>query len=121
MSQTGIQINEECKIKFDELKRSTHFFVVFKMNPKLTEVIVDTVGPPSSSYDQFLMSLPEDDCRYAVMNLRYSLPDGSERAKMVFFFVGTKWCKGEIQNSLFRYKGTFEEFIPGHTSGDSGY
>jgi hypothetical protein len=40
-------------------------WVTYKIDDAGLEVVVDQLGAPSSSYDQFLAVLPEGRCRYA--------------------------------------------------------
>jgi len=46
--------------------------------------VIDKTGVPGAPYAEFISSLPDNDCRYAVYNAEYSTDDG-ERAKFVFF------------------------------------
>jgi len=58
--------------------------MIFKLNDKNEEVVIDKTGAPGAPYSEFVASLPDNDCRYAVYNVEYSTDDG-ERAKFVFF------------------------------------
>ncbi|OMO66192.1 Actin-binding, cofilin/tropomyosin type [Corchorus capsularis] len=73
-------VDDECKLKFLELKaKRTYRFIVFKIEEKQKQVIVEKLGEPGQSYDDFTASLPADECRYAVS------PDTSRvRNKMIY-------------------------------------
>ena len=43
-----------------------HRYVIFKIDEKKKEVVVEKTGAPGESYDDFAAALPENDCRYAV-------------------------------------------------------
>jgi len=47
-------------------------------------VIVDKTAPPNSTYDDFVASLPTNDCRYAVYDFEYQAEDGGTRNKIMF-------------------------------------
>lgn len=60
-------MHDDCKIKFLELKsKRTYRFIIYKIEEKQKQVVVEKVGEPSDSYEDFTASLPADGCRYAV-------------------------------------------------------
>ena len=84
-SNTGVNVNQAVITEFNEFKlRSKYRYMVFKLNDKNEEVVIDKTGAPGAPYSEFVASLPDNDCRYAVYNAEYSTDDG-ERAKFVFF------------------------------------
>jgi len=84
MSHTGVQVNVDCITKFNEFKlRSNHKYIVFKMSDDLKEVVIEKLGQIDATFDEFISSLPDNDCRYGVCSVDYSSSDG-ERNKMVF-------------------------------------
>ncbi|RWW68497.1 hypothetical protein BHE74_00023978 [Ensete ventricosum] len=47
-------VNDDCKLKFLELKaKRTYRFIVFKIDEKLKQVIVEKLGEPNLTYDDF--------------------------------------------------------------------
>ncbi|XP_049933477.1 uncharacterized protein LOC126410013 [Nymphaea colorata] len=67
---SGMAVNDDCKLKFLELKaKRTYCFIVFKIEEKLKQVILEKLGEPNQSYEDFTASLPTDECRYAVYDL----------------------------------------------------
>jgi cofilin len=81
MSSVGV--SEECVTAFKQLKRGKHRYVIYKINDTRTEVVVDKIGPPSDTYSSFLSSLPENNCRYAVVNYEYQSA-GQQENKLIF-------------------------------------
>jgi len=71
---SGVQVDQECKNQFDEIKKGKkHRYVIFKIvDEKLIKV--DAVGERDNSYDQFLtdlMSGGELECRYGLYDFEY--------------------------------------------------
>lgn len=55
------------KNTFLELKRKKGYrYVIFKIDEKRNEVVVEKTGGPTENNEDFAESLPENDCRYAV-------------------------------------------------------
>ncbi|ONK69916.1 uncharacterized protein A4U43_C05F28190 [Asparagus officinalis] len=71
-SASGMALNDECKLTFLELKaKRTYHFIIFKIDEKLKQVIVEKVGEPISSYADFTAALPADECRYAIYDFDF--------------------------------------------------
>ncbi|THG09759.1 hypothetical protein TEA_019724 [Camellia sinensis var. sinensis] len=57
---SGMAVHDDCKLKFLELKaKRTYRFIVFKIEEKQKQVIVEKVGEPAESYEDFTASLPD--------------------------------------------------------------
>ncbi|KAL8523108.1 hypothetical protein ACS0TY_013180 [Phlomoides rotata] len=70
---------------FLELKRKKkHRYVIFKIDEKKNEVIVDKTGGPAESYDDFAECLPESDCRYAVYDFDFVTSENCQKSKIFF-------------------------------------
>ncbi|KAB1220754.1 Actin-depolymerizing factor 2 [Morella rubra] len=64
---SGFAVDDDCKLKFLELKaKRTYRFIVFKIEEKQKQFIVEKLGEPTQGYEDFTASLPADECRYAV-------------------------------------------------------
>ncbi|KAG6853930.1 hypothetical protein C0991_012421 [Blastosporella zonata] len=86
-----IPINEECDVEYAKLKmHKTVKYIIFKVSPVQTEVVVDSKSS-SSDYQEFLDQFPEKQCRWAIYDFDYELDDGSKRTKIIFF----SWCPDE--------------------------
>ncbi|EFJ28025.1 hypothetical protein SELMODRAFT_146459 [Selaginella moellendorffii] len=82
---SGIAVHDDCKLKFMELKRKkTHRYVVFKIDEKAQQVVVEKLGGPDESYEAFTASLPENDCRYAVYDFDFVTDDNCPKSKIFF-------------------------------------
>ncbi|URE37157.1 ADF [Musa troglodytarum] len=82
---SGMAVNDDCKLKFLELKaKRTYRFIVFKIDEKQKEVVVEKVGEPSSSYDEFAAALPTDECRYAIYDFDFVTEENCQKSKIFF-------------------------------------
>ena len=76
-------VDDECKLKFLELKTKRNYrFIVFKIQNQ--QVVVDKVGSPAETYDDFTASLPADECRYAVFDLDFITAENCQKSKIFF-------------------------------------
>ncbi|GJM86376.1 hypothetical protein PR202_ga02229 [Eleusine coracana subsp. coracana] len=84
-SASGMAVCDECKLKFQELKAKRSFrFIVFKINEKVQQVVVDRLGETGESYDDFTACLPADECRYAVFDFDFVTDENCQKSKIFF-------------------------------------
>ncbi|RVW13443.1 Actin-depolymerizing factor 1 [Vitis vinifera] len=84
-SASGMAVNDECKLKFLELKaKRNHRFIVFKIEEKIQQVVVEKLGSPDESYDAFTSSLPANECRYAVFDFDFTTDENCQKSKIFF-------------------------------------
>ncbi len=84
-SMSGISLSEDAvNIFYLVRSKSRYRWVLWKINDGATEVVIDAVGEPSSTYSDFLHALPENDCRYAVYDYEFVGGDGQTHNKIVF-------------------------------------
>ncbi|XP_074316651.1 actin-depolymerizing factor-like isoform X2 [Silene latifolia] len=85
-SLSGLSIADHSKNAFMELKRKKgHRYVVFKIDEKKREVVVEKTGTPAESYDDFVAALPGNDCRFAVYDYDFVTSDNCQKSKIFFF------------------------------------
>ncbi|KAH9317754.1 hypothetical protein KI387_019523, partial [Taxus chinensis] len=85
MATTGMNVSDDCKSMFLELKRKkAHRYIIFKIDEKSKQVLVDKTGGAAESYDDFMASLPENDCRYAVFDFDFVTVDNCQKSKIFF-------------------------------------
>ncbi|KAJ4830411.1 Actin-depolymerizing factor 2 [Turnera subulata] len=59
---SGMAVHDECKLKFLDLKaKRTYRYVVFKIELEQKQVVVEKLGEPTDSYEDFTASLPADE------------------------------------------------------------
>ncbi|KAJ8431835.1 hypothetical protein Cgig2_027580 [Carnegiea gigantea] len=84
-ASSGMGVAEESKSKYMELQRKkVHRYVVFNIDEKKKEVVVEKTGGPAESYDDFLAALPENDCRYAVYDYDFVTSENCQKSKIFF-------------------------------------
>ncbi|KAJ4952920.1 hypothetical protein NE237_029752 [Protea cynaroides] len=84
-SASGMAVNDECKLKFLELKAKRNFrFIVFKIEEKIQQVMVEKLGQPDESYDDFAACMPADECRYAVFDFDFITDEHCQKSKIFF-------------------------------------
>lgn len=60
-------------------------YVIYVLSDDKTQIVVEKKGL-ASSYDEFVNELPENDCRYAVYDFEFELPNNEgKRNKIVFY------------------------------------
>ena len=85
---SGVGVNAACLSAYEGLKLgrgSKPKYIVFTLSKDLTEIVVEKTGEPTSTYDEFLGTLPEAECRWAVYDFDYKREDGGIRNKLTFF------------------------------------
>ncbi|MFS7936763.1 putative actin-depolymerizing factor domain, ADF/Cofilin, ADF-H/Gelsolin-like domain superfamily [Helianthus anomalus] len=76
-------VDDACKLKFLELKsKRNHRYIIFKIEEQ--QVIVDKVGSPDASYEEFTNSLPSNECRYAVFDFDFTTDENCQKSKIFF-------------------------------------
>nr|GEY10847.1 actin-depolymerizing factor 7 [Tanacetum cinerariifolium] len=80
---SGMAVDDECKLKFSELKSKRNYrFIIFKIEEQ--QVIVEKVGSPDESYEDFTNSLPSNECRYAVFDFDFITDENCQKSKIFF-------------------------------------
>jgi cofilin len=84
-ASSGMGVAEHCRNTFLELQRKKAFrYVIFKIDEKKKEVVVEKTGGPAESYDDFTASLPENDCRYAIYDFDFVTSENCQKSKIFF-------------------------------------
>lgn len=82
-------VAEHSKITYVELQRKKVYrYLIFKIDEKKNEVVVEKTGGPAEGYEDFTASLPENDCRYAVYDFDFVTSENCQKSKI--FFIA--WC-----------------------------
>ncbi|KAG5519024.1 hypothetical protein PMAC_002555 [Pneumocystis sp. 'macacae'] len=104
MSKSGVQVDEECLTAFQDLKQRKHTrFIIFTINPERTHIVVEKTSA-SSNYRDFMDSLPENDCRYAVYDVEYEMHgEGKRKKSLVGLELAYGYCKGEYDTVWLYY------------------
>ncbi|XP_030936751.1 actin-depolymerizing factor 7-like [Quercus lobata] len=75
--------HDECKLKFVELKAKRNYrFIIFKIEDQ--EVVVEKLGSPYETYEDFTESLPANECRYVVYDFDFITDENCQKSKIFF-------------------------------------
>ncbi|KAM1447361.1 hypothetical protein ACFXTO_006473 [Malus domestica] len=96
---SGFAVDDDCKLKFLELKaKRTYRFIVFKIDEKKNEVIVEKLGEPAESYEEFTANLPDNECRYAVYDFDFVTAENCQKSRI--FFIGWSPDTARVRNKM---------------------
>ncbi|KAJ0091987.1 hypothetical protein Patl1_25128 [Pistacia atlantica] len=84
-ASSGMGVAEHSKTTYMELQRKKVYrYLIFKIDEKKNEVVVEKTGGPAESYEDFTASLPENDCRYAVYDFDFVTSENCQKSKIFF-------------------------------------
>ncbi|KAL0331252.1 UNVERIFIED_CONTAM: Actin-depolymerizing factor 1 [Sesamum angustifolium] len=80
-----MSVHDECKLRYLDLKAKRNYrFIIFKIEETIQQVVVEKLGQPDESYDDFSSSLPDDECRYAVYDFNFITDENCQKSKIFF-------------------------------------
>ena len=87
LQATGVVVDENVSKMFQKFKLKhedfkLRYFTYLIKDKKVIEI--DKQGPITATYDDFVKDLPENDCRYGVIDLEFESEDGRPTSKLVF-------------------------------------
>lgn len=90
---SGVAVDPECITAFNELKlKHSLRYIVYCLTKDLKRIEVETKAPPTATYQDFEEEMKaaeqKQQCRFAVFDAEYDLPNGQKRNKIVFYI----WC-----------------------------
>ncbi|CAI9296003.1 actin-depolymerizing factor 2 [Lactuca sativa] len=82
---SGMAVHDDCKLKFMDLKAKRTFrFIIYKIEEKQKQVMVEKLGEPAETYDDFAACLPADECRYAVFDFDFMTAENVPKSRIFF-------------------------------------
>mmetsp|Transcript_11368 Transcript_11368/g.16908 ORF Transcript_11368/g.16908 Transcript_11368/m.16908 type:complete len:142 (-) Transcript_11368:147-572(-) len=85
---TGVTVSDTLISEFNSFKLKkepfNHRYYIYKISDDGTEIVVDTFGERSKTYDDFVACLPPNECRYGLFDLDYETADGRPSSKLIF-------------------------------------
>lgn len=101
-------MHDDCKLRFLELKaKRTHRFIVFKIEEKQKQVVVEKVGEPAQGYEDFTACLPDNECRYAVYDFDFVTAENCQKSRI--FFIAWSPDTSRVRSKMI-YASTKERF-----------
>lgn len=105
---TGVVVDDEVASTFQGFKlQSAGFklrYYVYEIVDKKT-IKIEKSGDRSKTYEDFCADLPENDCRYGLIDLEFKTDDGRPTSKLVFITWNPD--TGSIRNKML-YSGSKE-------------
>jgi cofilin len=86
LQSTGVQVADEVTTTFSDFKLQQGEklrYMLYKIENKKTIEIADK-GERTKTFDDFCNCLPDDDCRYGLIDLEFTTTDGRPTSKLVF-------------------------------------
>jgi cofilin len=84
---TGVVVDDEVASSFNSFKLQAAGFklryYVYKIENKKT-IVIESSGERSKTYEDFCSCLPENECRYGLIDLEFESDDGRPTSKLVF-------------------------------------
>ncbi|KAL5538712.1 hypothetical protein UlMin_001858 [Ulmus minor] len=109
---SGMAVDDNCKLRFLELKaKRIHRSIVFKIEKQ--EVVVEKLGDPNESYDDFMASFPSDECRYAVYDFDYITSENCQKSKIFFIAWSPDTSKVRMKMVYASSKDRFKRELDG--------
>ncbi|CEL94944.1 unnamed protein product [Vitrella brassicaformis CCMP3155] len=82
----GVQTVDDCVTTYNNMKlKHNHRYIIYSIKDNKT-IEIEKQADKSKTYDDFLKELPEEEPRYAVVDVPYDTDDGRPQSKLVFFF-----------------------------------
>ncbi|GFP81636.1 actin-depolymerizing factor 2 [Phtheirospermum japonicum] len=99
-------VHDDCKLKFMELKtKRTHRFILFKIEEK--QIIVEKLGEPTQTYEDFTACIPADECRYAVFDFDFMNKENVSKSRI--FFIAWSPNTAKVRNKMI-YASSMDRF-----------
>ena len=93
---SGVTVDQKCVEEWNKQKlKKAYKFVVYKLNDDNTEVVVETTST-DESYDAFLDALPENECRYATLDVKNPKPNLSDKLVFLLWAPDTANVKSKM-------------------------
>ena len=81
---SGVKVADSCVEIYNEIKmKKSKKFVLFKIENK-KEIVIDSEGDASKTFEDFKAALPEDQPRYGLVDIHYQTDDGRDQSKLTF-------------------------------------
>ena len=82
---SGVQVNPECLKEFEAMKiRSAYKYLIFKITDDKKWIEIEEKGETGASFEDFKSKLPDNDCRYAVLDVEIETKSGVTANKLLF-------------------------------------
>ncbi|KAG5558587.1 hypothetical protein RHGRI_008511 [Rhododendron griersonianum] len=109
---SGMAVDDECKLKFSELKTKRNYrYIIFKIEAQ--KVVVEKVGSPEESYEDFSAALPADECRYSVFDFDFTTEENCQKSKIFFIAWSPETARVRMKMVYASSKDRFKRELDG--------
>jgi len=85
---TGVIVADDVAFAFNEFKLKRGEFhlkyFIYKIGKDKKTIEIEKKGSLDKNYDDFVSDLPENDCRYGLLDLDFESDDGRPTSKLLF-------------------------------------
>jgi cofilin len=83
-AQTGVTVDQAVVSTWSDMKlKGAPQYAALKLNDAMTSIVVDKTFDSSTSYDDFISSFPGNDCRFYVVDFRFTNDDGAPASQKI--------------------------------------
>lgn len=85
---TGVDVSDDVVTAFNDFKLKRGEFhlkyFIYKIGKDKSKIEIEKKGGLDKGYDDFVGDLPENDCRYGLIDMDFETDDGRPTSKLVF-------------------------------------
>jgi len=94
---SGVKVSDEIPNVIQRIQIKSEFkYIIFRLNPDMTEIVVDKMAPKEATYDEFIADLKEaetaKECRWAVVDFQYKTRSMMTKNKLVYYTWNPDCC-----------------------------
>ena len=109
---SGMAVHDDCKLRFLELKaKRSYRFILYKIEQQ--QIVIDKLGEPTDSYEDFTSSFPADECRYAVYDFDFTTEENCQKSKIFFIAWSPDTSKVRMKMVYASSKDRFKRELDG--------
>lgn len=87
LKSTGVEVSDEVTTSFNKFKLGQEpyklRYFIYEIKDKKT-IVIEKQGAREKTYNDFVEELPENDCRYGLIDIEFETDDGRPTSKIVF-------------------------------------
>merc|ERR1740139_1026360 len=115
---TGLTVDGSIAGVFDDFKLKRGdckdcLYIIFKISDDKKSIVIDRLAQPGETFDDFVSVLPENDGRYAVVDIKFDTDDGRSVSKLVFI----SWIPDSVKVRLKMLYSGSKEYIKSQCDG----
>eukprot|EP00931_Biecheleriopsis_adriatica_P076431 TRINITY_DN50144_c0_g1_i1.p1 TRINITY_DN50144_c0_g1~~TRINITY_DN50144_c0_g1_i1.p1 ORF type:complete len:134 (+),score=48.20 TRINITY_DN50144_c0_g1_i1:84-485(+) len=88
---SGVVLDDGILDAYNEMKlKHTKRYMIFKIDGG--KIVLDQEGDKEKTYEDFVALMPDDEPRFAVVDVKYTTEDGREQEKLAFIAWSPDTC-----------------------------